>query len=464
MKVELTLLIEDIDEENVTYCLKDRVCPEGLEWKKTDEYPAGPDFDLRIITDSEMKRVIQIEAGRNIVTSNKDIAEFFLNALLNLSFERQLDEADGLEHIHEGEESDSRCEDNPYDPKLIRVDTKAFAISYVELLVSSGDLDISPDFQREFVWTDITRKSRLIESLLLRIPIPVFYLSQDREGTFKVVDGMQRLTVIHSFLNNDFKLKNLEYLKELEGKWYKNPGKPTEESIPSMYARRIEQTQLYFNIIDPQAPEKVKYDIFKRINTGGKSLNSQEIRNCLSNPKTRKLLQDMVDLESFQKATRGSISSTRMADKELVLRFIAFYLLDNGLSMRKEYKGGMDVFLDETNEHLNKLAKKQLKDIFDAFDRAMKNAYSLFDNKAFRKASYINKSLFLSMSRILYEYDPDKIKSIDWGDTVLKKVEAEIENNAEYNKALSMATNDAKNVTITYNQARKLLGELLDDK
>lgn len=461
MKVVITLLVEDVDQEDVGFSLVSQEKVDKIVWSKTDEYPIGLDYELEITTDLAMKTVIEISCGNKILTSQKEITEHFLNALFELDIVRQMDEADGIEHIHEETEETADTEEDPYDPKLIRVDTKTFALSYVETLICSGDLDLSPDFQREFVWTDITRQSRLIESLMLRIPLPVFYLSQDAEGTFKVVDGVQRLTVIHSFLNNKFKLKNLEYLKDIEGKWYKNLSRSTKDSIPQLYARRIEQTQLYFNIIDPQAPEKVKYDIFKRINTGGKSLNAQEIRNCLSNDKTRQLLSNMVNINSFQNATRGSISSTRMADKELALRFVAFYLLDNDMSKRKEYKGGMDTFLDETNDLLNKMIPKQHQKILDEFDRAMQNAFILFDNKAFRKANYINKSLFLSLSRILYQYEPQHLKELNLEDGVAKRVEKEIKENVEYNKALSMATNDARNVALTYYVAKTLLGELI---
>lgn len=395
-----------------------------------------------------------------------------MDALLNLKLERQADEADGIEHVHNEEDTQAYKEadtpeiidQKPYDQKLIRVDTKPFSISYVESLITSGDLDLAPDFQREFVWTDITRKSRLIESLMLRIPLPVFYLAQDDDGMFKVVDGIQRLTVIHSFLNNEFRLKNLEYLTDLDGKWYRNPSRAPEDSIPQVYIRRVEQTQLFFNIIDPQAPEKVKYDIFKRINTGGKSLNAQEIRNCLSSQRTRNLLKDMVNLDSFRQATRSSIRSTRMADKEIALRFAAFYLLDNGLSTRKEYRSDMDGFLDEANEELNRLSDSVHKDILNAFDRAMENAYLLFHERAFRKSNFINKSLFLSLSRILYRYPTKRLEELSLGSRVRDRLEQEIKNNPEYNQALSMATNDARNVSVTLKTARDMIGEFCDNQ
>lgn len=130
--------------------------------------------------------------------------------------------------------------------------------------------------------------------------------------------------------------------------------------MDGVYTRRIKQTQLFVNIIDPQTPGKVKYDIFKRINTGGKALNNQEIRNCLANKKTRDLLRELAKSNNFMNATRGSISATRMADEELVLRFVAFYLIDTKKSTVNEYKGGMDLLLDETVEVLNQASVELL--------------------------------------------------------------------------------------------------------
>ena len=324
-------------------------------------------------------------------------------------------------------------------------------------MINDGDIDLSPDFQRGFVWTDITRKSRLIESLLLRIPIPVFYFSQDEQGVFQVVDGVQRLTVINSFMNDKFKLKNLEYLKECNNKWYKK-NDDKNDNLDSMFRRRIQQTQIYVNVIDPQTPGKVKYDIFKRINTGGKALTNQEIRNCLANSRTRELLRDLAKSKNFMVATRGSISPTRMADEELILRFISFYLIDNNKSQTKEYKGGMDSLLDETVEFLNSADMELMKEIRGAFFVAMDNAYYLFGDNAFRKANYINKSLFLGVSRVLSKYRREEIAAKN-AKEISDKLNDKIKNNVIFTNALSMATNDARNVKIVFDTVAQLIGE-----
>ena len=467
MIVNLHLSIEDIDNDISEISLIGKATADTNEilWTRIEKEPIGPEYELTITTTyvGEEWCIKNLQKGKKILTSIIEIKELFLNSLLELSFMRQIDNADGFEH-DTGERQIASVDKDPYDPKLIRVDTRAFSIHQVNEMIQTGDIDLSPDFQREFVWLDITRKSRLIESLLLRIPLPVFYLAQDEEGKFKVVDGVQRLTVIRDFLNNKFRLKNLEYLKECDGKWFKNPYKASNESLDQIYTRRIEQTQIYLNIIDPQTPERVKYDIFRRINTGGKSLNAQEIRNCLEKPSTRDFVKRLAKSEEFLIATRHSISSTRMADNEIVLRFIAFFLMDHKLYNQTPYKGDMDSYLNNTVELLNKLTPEKFETIEYHFKTAMKNAYILFDTQAFRKTNYINKALFLSWSRVLCDIQTNELQKYQIGNKLLEALKTEIASNDQYNKSLSMATNDVRNVDYSFNIAKKLLNGVLKDE
>lgn len=425
----------------------------NLVWASQDA-----ELKLEIVTDEEIKTIIKIKKGDRLIEEDDVIKQKFLDLVFELKINRLINEEDGFDDAEEGEDNENAI--NPYDPKLIRVDTKTFSIEQINQMINDGDIDLSPDFQRGFVWTDITRKSRLIESLLLRIPIPVFYFSQDEQGLFQVVDGVQRLTVINSFMNNKFKLKNLEYLTECNNRWYKKKGEENT-NLDSMYTRRIQQTQIYVNVIDPQTPGKVKYDIFKRINTGGKALTNQEIRNCLANARTRELLRDLAKSKNFILATRGSISPTRMADEELILRFISFYLIDNNKSQTKEYKGGMDSLLNETVELLNGADIELMKEIRNVFFVSMDNAFYLFGDNAFRKANYINKSLFLGISRVLSKYTREEIK-VKNAKEITESLNHEMQSNTKFRSALSMGTNDARNVKIVYDTIDRLIGEQRD--
>jgi hypothetical protein len=441
-----------IDIENNINTLELERTNEGdvIHWKYADNF-----YQLEIKTDGEIKNAEIISKSQNLAESSDIIIQKFLDSVFDYKMTLLINKENGFDDADEDENVEKI---NPYDPKLIRVDTKTFSISQVNQMIIDEEIDLSPDFQRGFVWTDITRKSRLIESLLLRIPIPVFYFSQDEDGLFQVVDGVQRLTVINSFLKNEFKLKNLEYLTECNGKWFKNTKACKEDNLDSMFTRRIQQTQLFINIIDPQTPGKVKYDIFKRINTGGKALNNQEIRNCLASASTRNLLRELSGSQNFKKATRGSISSTRMADDELILRFISFYLIDTNQSPIKEYKGGMDSLLDDTVEFLNKAGFSFMKELRSKFFLAMDNAYYLFGDNAFRKSVYINKSLFLGITRVLCNFTVEEITKKN-KNKIVQQLNDAINTEGEFRGALSMATNDAKNIKVVYETIKKIIGE-----
>ncbi|MCI8506325.1 MAG: hypothetical protein HFI67_09090 [Lachnospiraceae bacterium] len=150
-----------------------------------------------------------------------------------------------------------------------------------------------------------------------------------------------------------------------------------------------------------------------------------------------------------------------MADDELILRFIAFYLIDTGRSPIKEYRGGMDALLDETVEFLNKADINLMKEIRSKFFLAMDHAYYLFGDRAFRKAIYINKALFLGVSRVLCRYTEEQIRKKD-KKGIERCMDEAIEKEGAFRGALSMATNDAKNIKIVYDTVTKIIGEQCD--
>lgn len=207
---------------------------------------------------------------------------------------------------------------SPYDPKLIRVDPKVFSVRQVVDMIDEEELDLAPDFQRRRVWRS-RQKSLLIESLLLRIPLPVFYFSADSEGKLQVVDGVQRLSAIYEFVKGKMPLSHLEYLGDELG------GMTFDQLRGSIWYRRILNTQILANVIDPQTPDAVKFDIFRRINTGGSPLNAQEIRHCMSSPRSRDFLRSLCDTRSFVEAVGPKIvNHVRMVDRELALRYVSF--------------------------------------------------------------------------------------------------------------------------------------------
>jgi hypothetical protein len=427
----------------------------------------SPEYEIAIALDND-NNITSIVKGSEIYSSREDIKDHFLSRLIEDN-EKLLElELSGLESTDdENNLIEEEGELKPYDPELIRVDTKNISISYVfEMMVSeTGDLDLSPDFQRNFVWTDITRKSRLIESILLRIPLPVFYLSQDDNGILQVIDGVQRLTVIKSFLHNEFKLKNLEYLEDCEGCYFNKKG---SKSLDAKYVRRINQTQLIFNIIDPQTPHKVKFEIFKRINTGGKPLNYQEVRNCLANEKTRSLLRCLSTSDEFKTATDTGVSSIRMADQELIMRFIGFYYIHILKTEKLKYKGDMNQFLDETLELLNGEKENILGKIQFDFLRSMKTCHYLFGKYAFRKCNtehlepyarkqLINKSLFTAFSVLLSTYDYTQITKRNEPMSLISYLADKIDEFDLFFTSISYGTSDRRRIDHTFQVVKSLI-------
>jgi len=201
-------------------------------------------------------------------------------------------------------------------------------------------------------------------------------------------------------------LKGLEFLKELEGKKY--------DDLPRTLKRVIDQTQVIAYIINPGTPAKVKYNIFKRINTGGLVLKPQEIRHALNQGIPSQFVADLARLEAFKQATENKISSSRMLDREFVTRFVAFYI-----NSPTDYVPDLDSFLNNTMSQIASLSIEERDEIKENFRKSMVTASEIFGNWAFRKAdSYpdrrkpISKALFEVWSVCLAKLSDEDRKTL----------------------------------------------------
>lgn len=349
----------------------------------------------------------------------------------------------------------------PYDSRQIRVDPKTFSLRNVLDMIAENDLDLAPDFQRMRVWTPL-QKSRLMESVFLRIPLPAFYFSSDAEGFMQVVDGVQRLSTIYNFVREDgFPLQFLEYLDvELGGLTYKQLEK-------TVWAKRINTTQITVNVIDPQTPARVKFDIFKRINTGGTPLNSQEIRHCMSGKRSRELLRRLTALGSFHTATGGSISgSLRMVDRELALRWIGFELLPSLNEYGGERLATLDDLLNITTQRIDDDASLKTDDLIGRFDKAMSNATVVFGRHAFRKwlpgetnRSPLNRALFEAWSVPLGHALKSKLMAAK--SEIQEGFQALCSEDAFFINSISAGTADPRKVRYRFRKIKALLDEAL---
>lgn len=304
-----------------------------------------------------------------------------------------------LDELLEGESGLNIDQDNSlniYPNAEVRIVREQYSILHVKRLCEERkELVIDPDFQRNSVW-GLKQKMELVESILMGIPIPVMYLFEMKNGTKQVVDGRQRITAILDFLNNKFVLKDLKILRNLKG--YFRDLDPKLQGI-------FEDYQLFFYIIQPPTPERVKYDIFDRVNRGGTKLNSQEMRNALYRGMATDLIKKIADLKAFKRATDGGIESKRMRDQYVVLRAVAFYLyytrqlIDSDSCRPLEYKSDIDDFLAKTMIYLNgHLTEKMEKEYVSLFEKAYTQIAETLGTDAFRFAPTGNKRRPINMS------------------------------------------------------------------
>lgn len=335
-----------------------------------------------------------------------------------------------LELLAQGVEDENE-EFQPFDPEKISIDTKPITMDTCLRRLEQGTIILNPDFQRNEVWT-MEKKCRLIESLMLKIPLPMFYVSADEKGYFYVVDGLQRLSTIRSFVLGDkflatkdqlfkgegFKLTELEF-------WGKQYNDLNFNELPVNIQNRILETGFTFTIINPGTPEEVKRNIFKRINTGGEPLTSQEIRHALYIGESTKLLLRLSQTKEFLEATGSSVKSNRMMDRELILRCLAFNVRSY---INYPNNNDMDSFLSDTMRIINimpslngKEGEKVFKDkvlrehvLINSVDvletriiNAMNRGKEIFGEHAFRKSypgkrrTPINKALFEAWGTLL---------------------------------------------------------------
>ncbi|MGF1539248.1 MAG: DUF262 domain-containing protein [Pleurocapsa sp.] len=297
-----------------------------------------------------------------------------------------------------------------YDPEKINIVTREPTIEQLLRRIDEQAFDLAPDFQRQAdIWKDDV-KSRLIESILIRIPLPAFYVDATNEDKWLVVDGLQRLSALKHFINdkdkNRLKLEGLEYLTELEGKTY--------DELERRYQRRIEETQVTVYLIEKGTPTQVKYNIFKRINTGGERLLPQEIRHALNPGKATKFIGELANIPEFKKVVQLSDSKIkRMDDREFTLGFLAFKITDYKQYINDE----RDTFLSDALSKANELSEENLEEIKSDFQKAMIAAFEIFGENAFRKIYFknprkypLNKALFEACSVNLSNLSDEEIE------------------------------------------------------
>lgn len=342
----------------------------------------------------------------------------------------------------------------PFDPKSIVITKKNISLDVIIRRLQNDTIEFNPAYQRNEIWDEI-KQSRLIESLMLNIPIPLFYVSADENGKWEVVDGLQRLTAIKLFLvDKVLKLKKLEFWNK-----YENCG---IDELPPIITNRIYETEFTFVIIEPGSPEELKYNIFNRINTGGVALKSQEIRNALYNGKGTKFLKKLVKSKEFLRATDNSLKDIRMDAQETILRCLCYIIGDTSEYTENDTQQS---FLDRNIQKLNSL--KVLDDVESKFLLGMNRGYELFEKQAFRyisqgkKRGTINKSLFEVWGAILANLDNSNYELLKAKKTELIADFSKLCDNNEFYRAVSRDSWTKKNVEYRFNAINKLINGVI---
>ena len=336
--------------------------------------------------------------------------------------------------------------DYPIDDLLIRNEHRT-----VQDVIRRIDRDhyvMDPDFQRDFIWPP-DKQSKLIESVIMRIPLPVFYMAENDNGQMVVVDGLQRLSTFQRFVKGDLKLR-LPDREELNHKGFSD--------LSSKLQNRIEDCNLILYIIDSKVPEQARLDIFERVN-GGVPLTRQQMRNCLFMGPATRFLKEEAQTAMFLDATGQSLNEKTMRDREFVNRFCAFRLL-----VPTDYRGDMDDFLAKCLRKMNE-KEADLSRLSDEFRRGLANNFMLFDRQAFRKhepeqerRGVLNASLWDVMSTSLSRYAKERVRACA---APLRLAFYELLEDERFNDAITSSPNNTTKVIRRFLMAREKIEGVL---
>lgn len=329
-------------------------------------------------------------------------------------------------------------------PKEVRkISTQAYdkSVADVVRMIQDNEINLNPEYQRNYIW-DNKRASLLVESIILNVPIPVIYVSQEEDDTWTVIDGLQRLNSLSRFFERDFKLSGLEILTELN--------RCDIKSLPIKACRMLKNGLLRIIVITHDSNEEIKYDIFMRLNRGSVHLNEQELRNCLYRGRLNELLKRMSNNQNWQNLLGLTSPHKRMVDCEMILRFIA--LSEKWDKERKEiegYKGRMKIFLNEFMYENKNIDANKGKDWENLFTNTVEKTILIFGKDAFKRINVdgtversINRAIMDAIMLSFISYSKAILES--HSQTIRDAFISLIINDSDYKKSILIGTSDKK--------------------
>lgn len=327
-------------------------------------------------------------------------------------------------------------QETTYPDAVIQISRDQYSIKDMCDMVESGDFKIDPDFQRKEVWNNI-QKCELVESILMGVPLPTMYVFEQKDGKKQVIDGRQRLTALKQFLDNKLILKKLKVLSQFNGLRF--------DTLEGRYQSKYRRFQLSVIVVEPPTPERIKIDIFSRVNRGGTTLSNQEMRNALFYGKATQLLAELADSKEFKKATGNSVSDKRMKDRYIILRFISFYMLREK-KINYDYSGDLEDFLAYSMNYLNHCNDNVLISLASLFRETMTKFSEAMGEDGFRFASIngntkrpVNMLLFETLSYI-FTKDLPPLNNNDLAQ-IVNSFKASLDNDNEFKKSIDSKPN-----------------------
>ncbi len=333
---------------------------------------------------------------------------------------------------------------------MVRSETRT--VSEVVRRIRRGRFFLDPDFQRDFVWKP-QKQSKLVESCIMRIPLPALYVAEAPDGRIVIVDGLQRLTTFVRFLDGKLKLTGLGRNHPLEEKRFSD--------LEIQLQDRVEDTQLMLYILDKDAPQRARLDIFERVNDGV-PLTRQQMRNAIFNGPGTRWVSDMSKNDYFLKATGGSLDPKKMRDREAINRFAGFYIF----GWKSYDNGDMDEFLARSLIHLN--SKAGSTRIEETFIASMRQNYKLFRDHAFRKSlakfsdnkTVINMALFDVLSWACAQISTEVF---DMNKKQIKTLIRDLMMHCDFEDAITYSTNSTKQVRTRFSMVEDCLGNYMTE-
>lgn len=343
----------------------------------------------------------------------------------------------------------------PYDPAYTDIEIGEEPFSIFEYLrqLEKGKINIQPDFQRNQIWSDF-QKSQFIESIILNFPLPPIYLNQTKEAKYIVIDGLQRTTALSDFYKGKYSLTDIRALPKYNGMIFKE--------LPETLQSKFEDKKLTIFVLKPSTPMKVIYDLFNRINTGGTQLNRQEVRNCIFIGKSTRLLKELAMEEAFKKAIWWGVKDTRMKDREVVLRYLAFRWFD----FENAYKGDMSEFVESAMRSINQMDELQIIGIKADFIRTMGWTYKIWGRENFRiptdfTRGTINTAILESVGRFI-SFKTDDFLELN-KETIHENYFLLIKD-AKFKEAVTTSTSSRTHVFDRFSQAEVILTQGTNDQ